>query len=197
MKLSKCMMYGALVVDNAVGAPRYPNKSPMRKLMKIKKFVFEWLANSFGAESKRFENWSTKFENNFNRFEERYLDCGITEEEHVAKVMGQQVTELRKRRSDGTRKGKGRGKGRNGNRMPKEARIPRQFRRYNKDDVQKGITDITEGFSLWAQRYVSDCPKQPERQVLRATHWRDMLLEKLRKKQERDARKAAKLADQQ
>ena len=60
-------------------------------------------------------------------------------------------------------KGKKERKGKR-NRMPKAARIPVEFRRYDKSEPIAGIESIMRGFHIWADRYVSECSGQPHTQ---------------------------------
>ena len=50
--------------------------------------------------------------------------------------------------------------------------------RCNKENPVTGIKQITMGFKKWAERYVSGCRLQPERQVRRSTKWFEQLAAK-------------------
>ena len=127
-----------------------------------------------------------KFARNTKRFEARFEDCPKTEEEFVAEILAahnSDDTERKRREADGNsgrgKKG-GRGKG-NRNRTPKAARIPTEFRRFDRTNPSQGIRDITKGFELWARRYVSECTHQPHTQAQRAEKWFSILNEKFEK----------------
>lgn len=188
----------------ALGA-KVPRDSPVRKILKLRRFANEWLINEFGKDSKVHRHWYKKVTQNVNRFKKRYENCGNTEVEYVAKVMADHAASLkekeeqqvRKRRAKGGQGGsRGRGKGGKGgrNRPPKEAKIPTEFRKYDKSNAEKGIADIMGGFGIWSKRYVSKCKKQPATQETRADAWTAKLQEKLKKYNERSARQAARAA---
>ena len=118
----------------ALGA-RVPRDSPVRKVLKLKRFANEWLITNFGADSKVHKHWMQKITRNALRFKvsfmvfclkkistffkARYEECGNTEDEYVAKVMAaymaaqeQQAEQSRKRRAKGGQGGsRGKGKG--------------------------------------------------------------------------------------
>ena len=126
-----------------------------------------------------------KFARNTKRFEARFEDCPKTEEEFVAEILAahnSDDSERKRREADGNGRGKkgGRGKG-NRNRTPKAARIPTEFRRFDRTNPSQGIRDITKGFELWARRYVSECTHQPHTQAQRAEKWFSILNEKFEK----------------
>jgi len=184
----------------ALGA-KVPRDSPVRKILKLKRFANEWLSNHFGQDSKVHQHWMQKISRNALRFKARYEDCGNTEDEFVDKIMAawlaaqaaqEEQTQSRKRRAKGGQGGK-RGRGKGGkNRKPKEIKIPTEFRRYNKSDSMQGINDIFTGFSKWAARYISACKNQPEVQQARAAKWSAILQGKLTKHEDRQARQAAR-----
>ena len=183
MKVTQPMLLTVLV--GMTGSARVPKDSPVRKVLKLKRFAVEWLQTVFGADSKIAKNWEIKFKKNTDRFEDRFKLCPKTEEEFVAEVLSdlasEEVGNLRRRRrnseiSGGNRK-KG-GKGNRNNRLPKAARIPYQFRKFDRVNPVQGIRDITDGFELWARRYVSGCRGQPETQAKRAEKWYNILLQR-------------------
>jgi len=103
----------------ALGA-KVPRDSPVRKILKLKRFANEWLITNFGADSKVHRHWMQKITRNALRFKARYEECGNTEDEYVAKVMAaymaaqeqQQAEQSRKRRAKGGQGGsRGKGKG--------------------------------------------------------------------------------------
>ena len=153
------------------------------------------LETTFGSDSRITEHWMKKFARNTKRFETRYENCPKTEEEFVAEILAAAEDDTatdtadRKRRQAGEKKGGkggkgGRGKG-NRNRTPKAARIPTEFRRFDRTNPSQGIRDITKGFELWARRYVSECTHQPHTQAQRAEKWFEILNGKFEKMMEK------------
>jgi len=47
--------------------------------------------------------------------------------------------------------------------------------RYDKNNPIRGIQQITKGFAKWAQRYISTCKVQPDKQVIRMQKWNDKM----------------------
>lgn len=166
----KTCMVVALIAG--MDAARVPKNSPVRKVLKLKRFAVEWLGSTFGADSRITKHWTAKFARNVQRFQDRFADCPKTEEEFVAEVIAAEEAALsqdsRKRRSTSSKLGKRKGKQA---RLPKKARIPTEFRKFDRTNPSQGIHDITKGFALWAQRYVSECRGQPKTQADRAERW--------------------------
>jgi len=189
----------AIPLTVALGA-KVPRDSPVRKILKLKRFANEWLIAQFGVDSKVHKHWMQKITRNALRFKARYEDCGNTEDEFVEKLMAaylasqaeQDKEQVRKRRAKGGQGGK-RGRGKGGkSRKPKDLKIPTEFRRFDKNDPMQGIQDIFIGFSKWAVRYVSACKNQPEVQQVRAAKWAAILKGKLEKHEDRQARQSAR-----
>merc|ERR1719197_1134302 len=86
-----------------------------------------------------------KLNRNVDRFERRWEQCGFYDENQLPH--GGPKPEERKRREDDD-----------------DDILPR----YNKENPVTGIKQITMGFKKWAERYVSGCRLQPERQVRRS-----------------------------
>lgn len=185
---------------------KVPKDSPVRKVFKLRRFAENWLKDTFGQDSRITQHWIPKFKKNANRFKDRYEDCPKSEAEFVAEVyaeLGLEMPQDRRRRQaeeTGSDSGKGKGKGkkeRKGkrNRMPKAARIPVEFRRYDKTEPLAGIESIMRGFHIWADRYVSECSGQPHTQQNRAIKWVATLKSRFETMKARAERRLSKTAD--
>jgi len=182
---------------------KVPKDSPVRKVFKLRRFAENWLKDTFGQDSRITQHWIPKFKKNANRFKDRYEDCPKSEAEFVAEVyaeLGLEMPQDRRRRTTGSDSGKGKGKGkkeRKGkrNRMPKAARIPVEFRRYDKTEPIAGIESIMRGFHIWADRYVSECSGQPHTQQNRAIKWVATLKSRFETMKARAERRLAKTGD--
>jgi hypothetical protein len=189
MKISQKLLTLAILLGSE-DAARVPKNSPVRKVLKLRRFANEWLETTFGSDSRITEHWMKKFARNTKRFEARFEDCPKSEEEFVAEILAAHAeatatadaadanvaADRKRRQATGGKKG-GRGKGGKGNRnrTPKAARIPTEFRRFDRSNASQGIRDITKGFELWARRYVSECTHQPHTQAQRAEKWFSIL----------------------
>lgn len=188
MKISQKLFTLAILLGSE-DAARVPKNSPVRKVLKLRRFANEWLETTFGTDSRITEHWMKKFARNTKRFEARFEDCPKSEEEFVAEVLAAHAEataggDRRRRQAAGGQKKGGRGKGGKGgnrNRTPKAARIPTEFRRFDRTNPSQGIRDITKGFELWARRYVSECTHQPHTQAARAEKWFSILNGKFEK----------------
>jgi hypothetical protein len=199
MKISQKLFTLAILLGSE-DAARVPKNSPVRKVLKLRRFANEWLETTFGADSRITEHWMKKFARNTKRFEARFEDCPKSEEEFVAEILAAHAEATAEADAEGGRKrrqaaqgGKGgRGKGGKGgkgnrNRTPKAARIPTEFRRFDRTNASQGIRDITKGFELWARRYVSECTHQPHTQAQRAEKWFSILNGKYEKMMEKQS----------
>lgn len=199
MKISQKFATLAILLGSDGGqAARVPKNSPVRKVLKLRRFANEWLESVFGSDSRVAKHWAGKFAKNTKRFQDRFEDCPKSEEDFVAEILAAHADtntptqgDRKRRETTGGKKRGGKGKGGKGgrNRMPKAARIPTEFRRYDRNNPSQGIRDITHGFELWARRYVSECRGQPHTQADRAEKWFSILNGKFERKMEKESRK--------
>ena len=130
---------------------KVPPRHPLSRLSKLSTFAVEWCNDNLSV--KQAANWAPKFERNAARMETRFENCGFYDDstEHGGPA--------RKRREDGDDED--------------------DLERYDQSNPIRGVQQITRGFSKWAERYIADCPKQPETQTERMTKWYGQMLGKL------------------
>ena len=149
MKLS----VATIVAVASAQEKKVPPRHPLQRLNKLNKFAAEWC--NANLSEKAAGHWEQKFDRNVQRFERRFELCGFYDENQLPH--GGPKPEDRKRREDDD-----------------DDILPR----YNKDNPVTGIKQITMGFKKWAERYVSTCKLQPERQVQRSNKWFEQLAAK-------------------
>merc|ERR1712193_346692 len=88
---------------------KVPRDSPVRKILKLRRFANEWLINQFGRDSKVHKHWYKKVSQNVNRFKKRYENCGNTEVEYVAKVMADHAASLKEKEEQQVRRRRAKG----------------------------------------------------------------------------------------
>jgi len=141
MKLFVPTVFALVAADEKKVPPRHP----LQRINKLKTFTAEWCTANLTA--KQAANWIKKYENNANRMITRFDLCGFYDEslEHggPAKVR----------------------------RSAEDEEDDQLFERYDKTNPVRGIQQITRGFAKWAQRYISTCKVQPDRQVDRMNKW--------------------------
>ena len=150
MKLSVATI---VAVASAQDNKKVPPRHPSQRLAKLNKFAREWCTDNL--TEKQANNWIGKFDKNVERFERRFEQCGFYDDQQLPH--GGPKPEDRKRREDDD-----------------DDILPR----YNKENPVTGIKQITMGFKKWAERYVSTCKLQPERQVQRSNKWFEQLAAK-------------------
>merc|ERR1712228_552689 len=152
MKVFAPAVFALVAADDKKVPPRHP----LQRLNKLNMFASEWCDDNLSA--KQAANWKGKFGRNTARFEDRFVKCGFYDDQLTH---GGPAGSERKRRSG----------------EDCEADDVTCIFRYDKNNPVRGIKQITKGFEKWALRYVSTCqPKQPSRQVQRATKWNGQLV---------------------
>ena len=153
MKLAVATIFAVASAERKV-----PPRHPKQRLKRLGQFAEEWC--NANLDEKAAKNWSGKFERNTERFFRRFELCGYYDEtqEHGGPRERRADDELAFLDCEGD-----------------ETVCPR----YDKNNPIRGIQQITRGFAKWAQRYVSDCKLQPEKQVARSNKWYGQLTAKL------------------
>ena len=136
---------------------KVPPRHPLQRLNTLTRFSREWCRENLTA--KQANNWVGKFKRNAERMEIRFEKCGFFDPSVPNGGPNPNSTNRNRRSIDSdsqlrTLDDDGFGT------------------RYDKADPAEGIKDITSGFKKWAQRYIADCKRQPERQERRFSEWR-------------------------
>ena len=137
-----------LSVDAIDEEKTIPPFLPLRRLNTLTRFSREWCRENLTA--KQAENWVGKFKRNADRMEIRFEKCGGRNPNSTNRNRRSIDSDSQLRTLDDDGFGT----------------------RYDKADPAEGIKDITNGFKKWAQRYIADCKRQPERQERRFSEWR-------------------------
>ena len=138
---------------------KVPPRHPLQRLNKLRMFAEEWCNDNLTA--KQAAHWIPKFKKNVVRFERRYEICGFYDENQKPHGGPKPVDNRRRRDADSD--------------YEDEDGI---LMRYDKENVIKGIKQISSGFRKWAQRYIVDCKVQPGTQANRADKWFGILAKK-------------------
>ena len=150
----------ALIAIASADEKKVPPRHPLQRLTKLTKFSAEWCNDNLSA--KQAANWAAKFERNAGRMERRFEICGYYDENNLPHGGPEKV----RRSAEGDEDG---------------------LERYDQENPIRGIQQITKGFSKWAQRYISTCKVQPDRQVDRMAKWNAKMNEYLQAKMMKDA----------
>jgi hypothetical protein len=137
----------------AADEKKVPPRHPLQRLATLERFACEWL--DMWTSEKVSTHWCQKFGNNVAKFRRRFEICPHYDENQLPHGGPPD----RKRRSDDDD----------------------DMTRYNREDPEIGIKQITTGFRKWAERYITGCGLQPATQVARANKWYGILLGKIGK----------------
>jgi hypothetical protein len=148
-------VFTPIVLFAAVSAEeekKVPPRHPLARLAKLNRFIGEWC--NANLDAKAAAHWAAKFDRNSARLETRFELCPQYEQD--ATTHDQDGHKISRRDADED---------------DDEA-----FARYDKDDVIRGLKQITTGFRKYAERYVSGCKLQPDRTQARLAKWHAKLL---------------------
>merc|ERR1712241_682997 len=159
----------SLFVLNSFGEAekKVPPKHPLQRLLQLERHSKRWL--EMWTTPKVQANWIKKFKSNTRKFEARYKLCGYYEDTNLphggpppepTSTPTPNPTEgdwLRRRRA-----------------------LSADHERINYEDPVTGIRQITTGYRKWAERYITGCGKQPNRQVERAAKRYNILANKVK-----------------
>merc|ERR1712227_89371 len=139
----------SLLVLNSFGEAekKVPPKHPLQRLLQLERHSKRWL--EMWTTPKVQANWIKKFKQNTRKFEARYKLCGYYEDTNLPHGGPPPEEDGRRRRRA----------------------LSADHERINYEDPITGIRQITTGYRKWAERYVTGCGKQPNRQVERAKKW--------------------------
>ena len=145
-----------LVAVATASEKKVPPRHPLQRLTALTKFSEEIMTTWFDFLPSK-DAWISKFETNAGRMERNFLRgnqrCGYYDEANLPHG------------------------GPNDDRKRRDA----EWDRYDREDPTVGIKQITTGFSKWAQRYLSECSgqKNKQHQVNRMAKWNAALQEHL------------------
>jgi len=145
--------------QSALVAVAFAETDPIRRLNALVRFGQEWVEQNIpNAKSVQTGKWQAKWETNADRMKAAYDRCGT------------KPGEVRKRRQierfeDWT---------------VSDDELFAFTERYNRQDPEKGIKEITTGFRKWAFRYLNECNGQAQHnfQKNRMEKWRTNLTAK-------------------
>ena len=151
--------FAVALVAAASADKKVPPRHPLQRLARLNEFAVEWCNDNLTA--KQAANWSNKFNNNVERFEDRFERCGYYDENNLPH--GGPSGDRKRRDVDDL--------------VENCDDQENPLCRYDKSNPLRGIKQITNGFRKWAERYLANdkdgksCKLQPERQVARANAW--------------------------
>ena len=145
----------ALIAVVSADEKNVPPGHPFQRLAKLLEFSEEWCNDNLIPIQA--EHWISKFNRNTTRFKRRFELCGFYDENPLPHG-GPEPD--RKRRSDDA---------------DDIDCDENGICSYDKENVIRGIKQITSGFRKWAEAYVSTCKLQPETQAKRADLWFELL----------------------
>ena len=140
--------FALALVASASADNKVPSHHPLQGLENLSLFADEWCKDNLIP--KESDHWRNKFERNVARFERRWALCGIFDENQPQ----------------------------HGDLLENCEVAQNPLCQYDKKNPINGILQISNGFSEFAQRYLTKCKVQPGRQIDRANKWFNILTNK-------------------
>lgn len=141
-----------------VGSAAAANIEPLRRLDALVRFGQEWVEQNIPrAKSVINKKWQAKWETNAQRMRDAYERCGTKPQDRRRRQI--------ERFEDWS---------------ISDEEMFGALERYNRQDPEKGIKEITTGFRKWSYRYLSNCGGQRNHslQKNRMEKWRTTLTAK-------------------
>jgi hypothetical protein len=144
--------------QSALVAVTVADIDPLKRLDTLVRFGQEWVEQNIpNAKSVQTGKWQAKWETNAGRMRAAYERCGTKPEARKRRQI--------ERFEDWT---------------VSDDDLFASTERYNRQDPESGIRDITTGFRKWAFRYLNECNGQTQNQLqkIRMEKWRTTLTAK-------------------